>query len=207
MNKPIIFVVDDDNAVRKSLALSLQERGFRVESFASGKAFLDAFEIGRHGCVLLDAMMPQTSGLELQDELRRRDSMIPIIFLTAHGDIPMSVQAMRSGAFDFLEKPCEINLLLERVAEALAEDEKNHEAMAEDHAIRKRFRRITPREREVMKLIVAGAANTSNRDVADRLGISHRTVDTYRARLMEKMQARSLPDLVQMAKICGIYEP
>ena len=206
-DQPTIFVVDDDAAVRKGLSSSLIERGFQVESFESAACFLDAADIDRPGCLLLDVAMPHTTGLELQDALYKRGIKIPIIFITAHGNIRMAAGAMRKGAVDFLEKPYEINLLLERIEEALAKDKKIREADAETRAIRTRFERLTAREREVMTLIVAGVANTSNRVVAERLGISRRTVDTYRARLMEKMQARSLPDLVNIAKICGIYKP
>lgn len=202
-----IFVVDDDDAVRKGLSLTLAERGYPVASFDSAERFLEALDTDRPGCLLLDIRMPDVSGLELQDILRSKGIKIPIIFITGHGDIPMTVRAMRHGAIDFLEKPYKLDVLLHRIEEALAEDRKNREQEFERQAITERHARLTGREREVMALVVAGAANTPNRVIADRLGISPRTVDTYRARLMEKMRARSLPDLVEMAKICGVYQP
>lgn len=204
--QPTIFVVDDDAAMRKALALSLSERGFEVECFESAEQFLNEFDSERLGCLLLDVRMPHSSGLELQDTLRGRGVEIPIIFLTAHGDIPTTVRAMRKGAIDFLEKPYQLEVLLKRIEEALAKDQQIHQSRATDQDIRARYERLSAREREVMVLLVAGAANTSNREIAERLGISRRTVDTYRARLMEKMHARSLPDLVTMAKVCGVYE-
>lgn len=203
---PTVLVVDDDAAVRKGLSLSLKERGYQVESFASADHFLDAPDVERASCLVLDVRMPRTSGLELQDRLLARGIKIPIIFITAHGDIPMTAQAMRKGAVDFLEKPYDLDVLLRRIEEALAQDKDALGADAEARVIQARFERLSDREREVMALITAGAADTPNRVVAERLGISRRTVDTYRARLMEKMQARSLPDLVNMAKICGIYQ-
>jgi len=202
-----IYVVDDDAALRKGLSLSLKERGFDVESHASAASFLDAVDTDRHSCLVLDIRMPQTTGLELQDELIRRGITIPIIFITGHGDIPMTARAMRRGAVDFLEKPYQLSMLLQRIGEALAMDRKARDKACAEYVVRQRFERLTRREAEVMALIVAGASNTTNRAVAQRLGIGPRTVETYRARLMEKMQARSLPELVSMAKICGIYEP
>lgn len=200
-----IFVVDDDAALRKGLTLSLRERGFVVESFPSAEAFLDGPDIDRPGCLILDVRMPGMTGLELQDQLRQRESRIPIIFISGHGDIPMTVRAMRSGAIDFLEKPYTLDVLLERIREALAEDVRIRQSDAAVRAIRTRIEGLTPREREVMSHIVAGAANTSNQVVADRLGISRRTVETYRARLMQKMNAKSLTELVHMAEVCGVY--
>lgn len=204
--QPTVFVVDDDAAVRKGLTLSLRERGFQVESFASADAFSQSVTVEHAGCLILDVRMPHTTGLELQDVLIERGIKLPIIFITAYGDIRMTAQAMRKGALDFLEKPYELDVLLERVREALAKNDEARQAEAEAVTVRRHFERLSKREREVMTLITSGAATTSNRLVARHLGISHRTVDSYRARLMEKMQARSLPELVAMAKTCGIYE-
>lgn len=206
-DQPTIFVVDDDAALRKALALSLSERGFEVECFESAEQFLDQFDNERPGCLLLDVRMPRCSGLELQDTLRGKGVEIPIIFLTAHGDIPTTVRAMRKGAIDFLEKPYQLEVLLRRIEEALVKDQQTRQSKATNLDILARHERLSAREREVLVLLVAGAANTSNREIAERLGISRRTVDTYRARLMEKMHARSLPDLVTMAKVCGVYKP
>lgn len=202
-----VFVVDDDAALRKALSMSLTERGYDVESFDSAARFLDAADLDKHACLLLDIRMPKISGLELQEKLARRGVSLPIIFLTAHGDIPMSVRAMRNGAIDFLEKPYELSALLKRIEEALAVNRESRRKASSERAVRERYERLTPREREVMKLLVAGPGNTTNRSVASQLGISVRTVETYRARLMEKMQAQSLPELIGLAKICGAYSP
>jgi len=203
--RPTIFIVDDDAGVRKGLSLSLKERDYQVASFESAQDYLDSPNNDRPGCLLLDIRMPHMSGLELQDEMIKRGIKTPIIFLTGHGDIPMTVRAIRKGAIDFLEKPYKLDILMQRIEEALAVDAKIRAVDAEKMELHSRLTRLTARELEVMTLIVAGAANTSNRVVAQRLGISHRTVDSYRARVMEKMQASSLPDLVAMAKTCGIY--
>lgn len=206
-DQPTVLVVDDDDALRRSLSLSLKERGFHVESFASPADFLAAANLDRHSCLLLDVRMPGMTGIELQDLLLKQGIRIPIIFISAHGDIPMTVRAMRKGAVDFLVKPYSLDLMVKRIAEALEDDRAFREADAESRATRARFERLTEREVEVMTLIVAGAATATNREVAKRLNISHRTVETYRARLMDKMQARSLADLVHMAKVCGNYHP
>lgn len=203
--QPTIFVVDDDDAIRKGLSLSLKERGFHVESFASAEDFLEAPQPDQPACLILDVRMPRLTGLDLQDELLERGIKLPIIFITGHGDIPMTVRAMRKGAIDFLEKPYELTVLLKRINEAFTASRTMRSLDAEVEAMRTRFARTTKREREVMELLVQGAANASNQLIAEQLGISRRTVETYRARLMEKMQARSLPDLVDMAKKCGVY--
>lgn len=201
-----VFVVDDDHAVRKAVTLSLKKRGWSVESFESAEAFLSAYDVDRPGCLVLDVQMPGMSGLELQEALATKDCRIPIIFVTGHGDIPMSVRAIRGGAIEFLEKPYRPEVLLGRIEEALAQDARNREKDAECNAIKARFERLTEREKEVMELLVAGAANASNKQIARQLDISYRTVDNHRARVMEKMAARSVPELVEMAKLCGVHK-
>ena len=146
-------------------------------------------------------------GLELQQLLSARDCDLPIIFMTGHGDIPMSVRAIKNGAIEFLEKPCRHDVLLSRIEEALALDRRNRQQNAYRDEIKARFKRLTPREQEVMTLLVAGSANASNKEIARQLDISYRTVDNHRARVMEKMAAESIPDLVTMAKLCDIYQP
>ncbi|WOJ93733.1 response regulator [Congregibacter variabilis] len=204
IDEPTIFVVDDDAAIRKGLSVSLRERGLYVECFSSAEDFLDAPNNDRPGCLLLDLLMPNMTGLELQDRLLDSGLDIPIIFLTAYGDIPIAARAMRNGAVDFLEKPYELSLLIKRIDEALDQDRRQRIAREKRDDVRTRFARLSEREREVMGLLVAGAANTSNRAIAETLNISHRTVETYRARLMEKMQARSLPELVSMSENCDL---
>jgi len=204
--QPTVFVVDDDHAVRKALTLSLKKRGWSVESYESAEAFLTSHDVDRPGCLVLDVQMPGMSGLELQDALTARHCNIPIIFVTGHGDIPMSVRAIKRGAIEFLEKPYRQGVLLGRIEEALAQDARNRQKEVECNAIKARFERLTAREKEVMALLVAGAANASNKQIARQLDISYRTVDNHRARVMEKMQAQSVPDLVDMAKLCGVYK-
>lgn len=199
-----VFVVDDDAAVRKALTRSLSKRGYRVETFASAEAFLDAYRPEQPGCLVLDVRMPGMSGLELQDQLSARQCVLPVLFITGHGDIPMSVRAIKNGAIEFLEKPYRLESLLERIDEAMAQVDRLRAEASQHAAVRERFARLTEREREVMRLLTADGADASNKVVARQLGISHRTVDDHRARVMAKMQARSFAELVTMAKQCEI---
>lgn len=203
---PTVYVVDDDAPVRKSLEGSLTERGYPVRSFASAEAFLKHLESGDHrGCLLLDVRMPTMSGLELQERLEDLGVRVPIIFLSGHGDIPIAVRAVRGGAIDFLEKPYRLNVLVERIDEALDMDARIHRASAERREIQSRYDQLTPREREVLRLL-ADRGSTSNKTIARTLGISHRTVEVHRARIMRKMHATSLADLVAMAISCDQFE-
>jgi len=206
IDAPTVFVVDDDAALRKGLAMSLRERGLEVETFESAEHFLETAGSGRHGCVILDVRMPYMSGPELQSEMIRRGIRLPVIFISGHGDVPLATAAMRKGAVDFLEKPYSLDVLIQRVNEALAVDRRHHESSEIEKSVQARFQRLSDREREVMRLLVAGAATATSKTIARQLGISSRTVETYRARLMEKMRARSITDLAAMAKICGVYE-
>jgi len=205
-NQPTVFVVDDDQAVRDSLQLSLKRAKLTVETYASADDFLNAYDPDRPGCMVVDIRMPGMSGLELQEALNTRGSRLPIIFITGHADIAESVQAMRAGAVDFLEKPYHRDALLARIDEAFALDEKKCADEAEINVLRARFNRLSPRERQVLALIVAGASNASNKQIGEQLGLSRRTIDNYRAWVMEKMQARSLPELVHFAKLLGVYK-
>jgi RNA polymerase sigma factor (sigma-70 family) len=205
-DRPTVFVVDDDQAVRKGLAGSLKERGYSVATYPSAVSFLESIETDQPGCLVLDVRMPTVSGLELQDQLTALGFRIPIIFITGHGDIPMTVRAMKKGAVDFLEKPYRLDLLVERIEEALEQDAETRRVEAIGRDVNSRFERLTAREREVMGLLVRTTDNTTSREIADTLGISHRTVETHRARIMEKMRATSLPDLISMATICGIRQ-
>ena len=193
---PTIFVVDDDDAVRGSLELTLRLAGLRVESFASAQAMLQAFDPDRPGCLLLDQRMPGMSGLELQRALIERGSTLPVIFLSAYGDVPTTVLAVKRGALDFLEKPVSKERLLSRIEEALAQDRQQREAAATHRGLRARLGRLTAREREVMRLATRGLAN---KEIARRLGISPRTVENHRARLMQKLQAEGIAELCQIA--------
>jgi len=195
-----VFVVDDDAGVRKSLSLSLSRRGYHVESYDSAEAFLGGLDDTKPGCLILDVRMPGLSGLDLQKALADRNVRIPIIFVTGHGDVPMSVEALRGGALDFLEKPFPQETLLARVDEALNRARESAGQAARGSEIRARLALLTAREREVFDLLVAGPADQSSKQIARTLGISHRTVEHHRSRIMEKTGANSLPDLVGMSR-------
>lgn len=207
VTEKIVYVVDDDESVRTALTRSLEKRGYTVMCFSSGDAFLQNYEAGHVGCLVLDVRMPGISGLDLQEQLISKYPSLPIIFVTGHGDIPMSVKAMKNGAFEFLEKPYSVDALQEHIELAIKQSAVLLEKEQHDSEINSRFEKLTVRELDVMKLLVAGIANNSNKEIARELAISHRTVDDHRARIMSKMQARSLAELVEMSKICGIHEP
>ena len=191
----VVFVVDDDEAVRDSLGLLLRSVGIEVELFGSASEFLEAYNADRPGCLILDVRLPGMSGLELQKELAARGAQLPIVFITGHGDVPMAVQAMQRGAVDFLEKPFKEQDLLDRVTTALVADDRRRLESSEEAAIARRLETLTPREREVLELIAAGAAN---KVAAARLGTSRRTIEIHRANVMRKMGADSLANLVRM---------
>lgn len=198
-----VFVVDDDEDVRDSLNLLLRSVGLASETYASAAAFLADFESDRPGCLLLDVRMPGMSGLDLQQRLADRGAILPIIFITGHGDVPVAVRAMRSGAIDFLQKPFDDQMLLDRIHQALALDARHRQELGARETILERLNTLTPREREVMDLVVDGLAN---KNVASRLDVSPRTVEIHRSRVMEKMQATSLPHLVKMAVLVNQEE-
>jgi len=194
-----IFLVDDDAAVRDALCLYLEATGFTVRTFNSAEAYLGELDTMGRGVLVLDQRMTGMSGLELQSELKMRGLEMPIIFITGHGDVPMSVRAMKEGATDFLEKPFRNSDLLASIEQVLAQDTEKMEDYLYQAGIRDKYDSLTPREREVMEHIVQGLPNKS---VAKLLGVSMRTVEAHRGRVMEKMDARSLPDLVRMAEFC-----
>jgi len=202
-DEPTVFLVDDDDAVRDSLALLLDTMGLRTVAYPSAAAFLDNYDPSRPGCLVLDIRMPSMSGMELQAALVARSVRIPIIFLTGHGNVSMSAKAFRSGAVDFLEKPFNEQVLLRRIEEAIQLDQKNREAAARRHTVNARMAALTPREREVMLLIVAGH---SNKEIARRLELSTRTIETHRGHIMEKTGAHSLADLIALALASGSRE-
>lgn len=193
---PIIFVVDDDEAVRLSTEMLIKSMGLRVESFHSAAEFLEDFDPQQPGCVILDIRMPGMSGLELQQHLNEMKASIPIVFVTGHGDVPMAVKAMKAGAVDFIQKPFRDQELIDRVHAALDEDREKREESAVVGEINTRIKALTSREFEVMGLVVEGKPN---KEVAFDLGLSPRTVEIHRARVMHKMRAGSLADLVRMA--------
>lgn len=194
--EPTVFVVDDDEAVAHAFRYLIESVGLRVEVFTSPSAFIERFDPARPGCLVLDVRMPAMSGFELLDWLRQRDIEIPVIFVTGHGDVPMAVRAMKAGAVDFIEKPFRDQELLDQIYKAIRMDALSRCDRAKFAAIRERYRSLTEREREVMDLVVAGCAN---KVIAERLGLSAKTVEAHRAKVMEKMKVRSLSQLVQMA--------
>jgi two-component system response regulator FixJ len=197
----IVFIVDDEPAIRDSLALLLRSVGLPTRTFASAAEFLAAFRPVDHACLLADVRMPGMSGLELQETLRARGVRLPAIILTGHGDIAMAVRAMKAGASDFIEKPFNDQVLIDAVHRALAEAAQPAAGRAADRAaIEARLDTLSPREREVMQFVVEGRPN---KVIATRLGLSTRTVEVHRAKVMEKMQAGSLAELVRMALATG----
>lgn len=189
-----IHVVDDDEAMRDSMTWLLEGEGYRVSCFDSGEAFLKAYRGDMRGCLILDVRMPEMSGLELQEKLDNLGSQLPIIFVTGHGDVPMAVGALQRGACDFIEKPFHNDDLLSRIGRALLLDQEIYTRHQRDGAISQRLQQLTQREREVMDLVVAGKLN---KQIADELNISMKTVEAHRARVMEKMGVRTLAELVK----------
>jgi two-component system, LuxR family, response regulator FixJ len=192
---PTVFVVDDDEAVRSSIRFLLKSVGLATRPLASAAEFLASYSPAQAGCLVLDVRMPAMSGLELQQQLNLRGATIPVIFITGHGDIPMVVEAMQHGAFDFLQKPFRDQDLIDRIQKALAKDAQLRAALREQDRIRERFETLTPREREVLELMARGMPN---KVMAAELGLSQRTVEIHRARVMEKSGASSLAHLVRM---------
>jgi FixJ family two-component response regulator len=194
---PIVFVIDDDRLIRDGLQSLIRSVGLRVETFASAQEFLVAKRADAPSCLILDVRMPGLSGLDLQLKLSEADIRIPIIFITGHGDIPMSVRAMKEGAHEFLTKPVRGQDLLDAAQKAIASDRALRKDRAELMELQKRFDSLTPREKEVLELVVAGLLN---KQIADELGMSELTVKTHRAHVMEKTQAESLAHLVRMSE-------
>ncbi len=196
MDQATIFVIDDDSAVRDSLTLLLGTSGYRVASYASGRDFLEALPPRASGCVLVDVLMPEMGGFEVQQELQRRQARLPVIVITGHGDVPLAVRAMKAGAADFIEKPYAEEALLAALERALKLDRALSDERAAVAAVHERAAQLTAREREVLEHLVAGHPN---KVIAHRMSISPRTVEIHRARVMDKMAARNLSELVRMA--------
>jgi RNA polymerase sigma factor (sigma-70 family) len=197
---PSVFIVDDDEAVRSSLRLLIKSVGLAPTALGSAREFLDTYDPSQPGCLVLDVRMPEMSGLELQEQLNRQGAVIPVIFITGHGDVPMAVEAMQAGAFDFLQKPFRDQDLIDRIQRALEKDRANREQLNERNLIRERMQSLTPREREVLQMVSSGKPN---KIMAADLGVSQRTVEIHRARVMEKMHASWLAQLVRMVMDLG----
>jgi FixJ family two-component response regulator len=195
-----VYIVDDDEAVRNSLRLLLKALGQPAAAYGSAQDFLAAFDPQWRGCLVLDIRMPGMSGLELQQELNTRGALMPIIFITGHGDVPMAVEAMQHGAMDFLQKPFRDQDLLDRINRALEKDRAGRELLGNRERIRARIADLTPREKEVLTLVTQGKAN---KVIAADMGLSQRTVEIHRAHVMEKMGANSLAHLVRMVIDAG----
>ena len=200
MNDKTIFVVDDDKAVRDSLSWLISSVGLHVETFASAQDFLDVYDPTRPGCLLVDVRMPGMSGLELQKRLAENPHCLPVIVVTGHGDVQMAVRAMKDGAFDFIEKPYNDQILLDLVQKAVRECERRRTQVTSHQEIQELVDTLTPRERQVMDMIVAG---NTNKQIAYALDISDKTVEAHRAKVMEKLQASSLADLIRKSLIAS----
>ena len=194
MTQPVVFVVDDDEAIRQSLRWLIESTGRNVVTFASAREFLDRVPPAQPGCLLLDIKMPGITGLELQEQLTAQHLRIPVIVISGHANIASAVQAMKAGAVEFLEKPFNDELLLQRIEEAITLDARRREEDARHRKTEERMRRLTPREREVMGLVVEGLPN---KRIAAVLGRSEKTVEIHRANVMQKMEAGSLAELVR----------
>jgi RNA polymerase sigma factor (sigma-70 family) len=198
---PTVFVVDDDHAVRESLRWLVESIDLRVETYDSAKAFLANCGPDRPGCLVLDVRMPGMTGLDLQESLESHGITLPVIVITGYGDVPTAVRAMRQNAVDFLEKPFNDLALLELIQHCVERDAENRQAGAARRNIGGKYAKLTPREREVLELVCTGM---SNKEVARKLGVSPKTIEVHRARVMEKMGAESFAELVQMA---GVIAP
>ena len=204
LSDAVVFVVDDDALIRDSLEQLIKSVGLKAETFSSARAFLDTELPNKPGCLVLDIRMPGLSGLDLQDELAKRDFAIPIIFITGHGTVPMSVRAMKAGAVDFLQKPFEDQELLDLLHCAIEQSRKTRLEQAEIHVIAQRVKSLTLREHEIMILVVAGMLN---KQIAYDLKMSENTVKTHRAHIMNKMEAKSLAALVRATGKAGVNPP
>lgn len=199
----VVFVVDDDAGVRQMISRMVRSVGLRVETYGSVQEFLDLCDPRQAGCLVLDVRMPGQSGLDLQERLAALEILLPIIFITGHGDIAMGVRAMKRGAVDFIEKPFQDQVLLDAIHAALGRATELHEAARARDEARQRVASLTPREREVLALVVEGLAN---KQIAVQLGTAEQTIKMHRGRLMKKMDANSLPALVRLAQLAGVAD-
>lgn len=194
-----VFLIDDDADVRSSLSRALHKRGFTVRAFEAAQAFLDAYDPSDHGCLVLDYGLPQMDGLQLQKVLAERQIMIPIIFISGHGGVPETVQAMKGGAVDFLEKPFRQKVLVDCITAAFEEDKERRAEESDRISALERFAKLTLREKEVANFMIANPSSTASKEIGRELDISPRTVDHHRARILEKMDIGSVAELINLS--------
>ncbi len=198
---PVVFVIDDDEAVRSSLEWLINSVEIEVRTFASADEFLSAYERGHPGCLIVDVRMPGMSGLELQRQLAERSISRPVIIITGHGDVEMAVRAMKAGAFDFVQKPFNDQVLLDLIQSALEKNARASQDIAERLRVAEQLGQLTNRERQVLDGIVGG---DSNKEIATRLGLSEKTIEFHRSKVMRKMEARSLADLTRKVVLANV---
>jgi two-component system, LuxR family, response regulator FixJ len=200
--QPTVYIVDDDQATRKSLRWLIETLGVSVQTFHSGPSFLESYDASQGGCLVLDVMMAGMSGLEVQKELKERNLEIPVIVLTGYGDVPTAVRALKNGAVEFLEKPFDGEVLLEQVRRALEIDSQRRREREAADLVSGRLDRLTPREREILKLVVDGL---SSKEIAAQLDVSFKTVEAHRAKIMRKMEADGVAQLVKMVVTTDVF--
>ena len=196
-----VYVVDDDKLARESLEWLIESVGLPVKTFDSGQAYLDDYDKSSTGCLVLDVRMPDISGLDLHAKLKQDGCTLPVIIMTGHADVEMAVRAMKAGVYDFIEKPYNDSLMLERIQSAIAFDLDNRKEQERINSVKDRIETLTPREQEVLKYVLK---STANKVIASELGISIKTVELHRSNLMSKMQASSVTELVRLALIAGL---
>jgi two-component system response regulator FixJ len=197
---PTVFVVDDDPAVREAVSILIRSTGRNVETYATARAFLEDYDPARPGCLVLDLRMPGMSGLELQDEIVKRAIDIPIIVVTAHGEVGSAVRAMKAGAIDFIEKPYGDQTLLDRIDQAIARDAQLRQQRARRETFGARLSQLTPRDREVMALLIAGKMT---KEIAAAFQVSSQAIDSHRRRILEKMEVANVVELTRLVDECG----
>lgn len=200
---PTVHIIDDDDAVRNSISMSLAVEGFKTSEFSSATEFLSHYK-DQPGCIVTDIQMPSMTGIELQKKLKEISIDTPIIFITGHGSIPMSVEAMKSGAIDFIEKPFTKNKLLNSINSALEVDNQTREQKSTLQELQDRCELLTSRENEILYMLIKDHAKLTNKDIADELGISKRTVEVHRSSIMTKMHAKTRAQLVELSRLCNL---
>jgi two-component system response regulator FixJ len=199
--EPTVYVVDDDKLARESLEWLIESVGLPVKVYESGQKFLDDYRKGQAGCLVLDVRMPDINGMDLHTKLKQDGCTLPVIIMTGHADVAMAVRAMKAGVYDFIEKPYNDSLMLERIQSAIAFDLDNRKAQERVDSVKERLSKLTPREYEVLQYVLK---STANKIIAAELNISIKTVELHRSNLMTKMQAGSVTELVRLALIAGI---